>query len=219
MTSCLPCPYCTSTWGSIGAGHCDPCPGGTYSSGTFLGDLGSLNCYTCPQGTWSDSGAGSCTPCPSGYYNNNNRNGVSSCSIACFPPTPQTYTSCVNTSNGIFTMYQRESIVSLSGRYQLILQDDGNFVGYDLSTTTNPKGYFWNINHFDKANMCPISMQLQTDGNLMAWTAIPTPGPYWATNSPTSENSIFQLCMQNDRNIVIYDSNNVAIWNSQTQTS
>jgi len=100
---------------------------------------------------------------------------------------------------------------SANKRYKLIMQTDGNFVGYQEDKP------FWASNTSGRPGGFVI---MQTDGNLVlnAGTApINNQGAFWS--SQTNGKGVpgkYRLVMRNDRNIVIYDLTNQAIWASNT---
>jgi len=96
-----------------------------------------------------------------------------------------------------------QSIYSPDGRFQLVMQTDGNLVLY------GPSGALWSST---TAGSGATFAQTQTDGNFVVYTAANV--PVWS--SGTSGNPGAWLALQNDGNLVIYDGSNVAIWNSHT---
>jgi hypothetical protein len=104
--------------------------------------------------------------------------------------------------NGL--LLQNDYLLSPSGRYQFILQTDGNLVLYDLGQqhraiwASQTKGHA-----VSKAIM-------QSDGNLVIY------GPsqaIWASGTKGKPNSI--LVAQDDGNVVIYEPN-VPVWATNT---
>ena len=97
-----------------------------------------------------------------------------------------------------------------TGQYILIMQTDGNLVGYDTST---PGGYtpFWASG---TANTVGYMLVLGTNGVSTVidrnWNTI------WNTHdfAQLGPGQSCTLIMQKDRNIVIYDSNNSPLWSS-----
>ena len=112
-----------------------------------------------------------------------------------------------------------EQLVSSNQRYRLIMQTDGNLVGYEgnapfWATGTNgktvpvPTGFLSLPRLANKAIM-------QADGNFVLYAAVnEVQVPVWATN--TNGRGGTRLVMQNDRNIVIYNNANQAVWASNT---
>jgi YD repeat-containing protein len=153
-----------------------------------------------------------------------------------------------------------QSIVSANGRYQLVMQPDGNLVTYDLQNnrkamwnagTLNNSGArfsfqgsdgnlviyksdgtgLWNAGTQNDAESKNGFLRLQNDGNLVLYNAsgsraiwssgvgdIMRPGNLLANQSIVSANGRYQLIMQPDGNLVIYDlqNNGQAIWNTAT---
>jgi len=104
------------------------------------------------------------------------------------------------------SLLQNQMLVSLNGKYQAVMQYDGNFVIYSengpIWHTVTPgvgtPGYF---------------LAMQADGNLVLYA---TSGPTWFSGI-RGGTAPYTLIMQNDGNLVIYDSSNRAIWASWTQ--
>lgn len=98
-----------------------------------------------------------------------------------------------------------EHINSQSGRFQLILQDDGNLVLYDL-----PSGSALWASGTNGQSVATCIMQ--TDGNLVLYS--PSGAAVWASN--TYGNSGAYLVVQNDGNVVIYTPSGAAVWATNT---
>ena len=111
------------------------------------------------------------------------------------------------------TMYTMQCVYSQHGLYRLCLQPDGNFVGYDTSIANGPTGgsAFWATMIFNFQGTCVM----QTDGNFVCYDTSNTPKVSTGTNGKGVGPS-YRLIMQNDRNIVVYDGTNKAIWASNT---
>lgn len=95
-------------------------------------------------------------------------------------------------------------LISNNGKYQLILQGDGNLVLYRLAdhhplwaTATNGK--------------IAVSAIMQGDGNFVLYDALHK--PLWASGT-NGKNGTY-LIMQDDGNLVIYQ-NAKAVWASST---
>jgi hypothetical protein len=99
------------------------------------------------------------------------------------------------------------SLTSPNGLFTFTLQMDGNIVLYGPSPynfvlwATDTAGHF---NVWDSV--------MQNDGNFVAYNAFGA--PYFATN--TNGHSGAYLIVQDDANVVIYDSKNTAIWSTGT---
>jgi hypothetical protein len=97
----------------------------------------------------------------------------------------------------------KEAVKSCDGRFELIMQSDGNLVLYEGSkalwaTHTNGKdGY---------------AMWMQTDGNFVLYN--PYKSALW--DSHTNGHAGSTLHVQNDGNLVVYNSSNKALWASGT---
>lgn len=95
-------------------------------------------------------------------------------------------------------------LLSGDGRFQLIMQGDGNLVLYQ----TSPRRALWASNTGGAGNWAV----LQTDGNFVVYTA--SGAPRWAT--ATDRKPVRDLVMQNDGNLVIYQTDGRAVWASNT---
>ncbi len=102
-----------------------------------------------------------------------------------------------------------QSLVSNNGRYTLVMQGDGNLVGYE------PGRAFWDTGTWSlPAQSRPDRVVLQQDSNLVLYT--PDGRPQWDTGTWTHNVADCRLVMQDDRNIVIYTPDGTPIWASAT---
>jgi len=84
-------------------------------------------------------------------------------------------------------------LVSPAGAYTLLMQSDGNLVGYQSS------GAFWATGTNGRGNG-NYNTQMQGDGNLVVYSS---GTPLWASGTERGSDFQYQLAMQDDRNIVI----------------
>jgi len=96
-----------------------------------------------------------------------------------------------------------QEIVSKSGFFRAVMQNDCNFVVY------NPPRALWASGTNGRGAACNVVMQL--DGNLVVYTEAGQ--PVWASN--TSGNPGAEVVMQDDGNLVIYAAGR-ALWASNT---
>jgi hypothetical protein len=101
-------------------------------------------------------------------------------------------------------LLQNDYLLSPSGRYQFILQQDGNLVLYDFYESHRP---IWASNTNGQAVSKAI---MQYDGNLVIYGF---PNAIWASN--TNGHAGSYLVVQDDGNTVIYQSGR-AIWATNT---
>jgi len=94
-------------------------------------------------------------------------------------------------------------IVSPDGRFQAIMQNDGNFVIYFNGSA------IWATGTYGSG---ATRASFQTDGNLVLYNA--ANAPLWASNSWGRGGT--NLKMQNDGNLVIYTDSGAPIWASGT---
>lgn len=109
-------------------------------------------------------------------------------------------------TNGKNTMKPGENLVSTNGLYRLMLQADGNLVGYEIASGKS----FWNSKSANKG-AAPYQLVLQGDGNLVIYDSKGKAVWNAGTNSTVAP---FLFVMQDDRNVVIYDSKSKALWNA-----
>ncbi|MBN3815983.1 lectin [Paraburkholderia sp. Se-20369] len=100
-------------------------------------------------------------------------------------------------------LLKEDFLVSTDGRYQFILQDDGNLVLYRLSDHRP----LWASGTNGKAVSKAI---MQQDGNFVIYGY---PGAIWATGTNGKPNST--LIVQNDGNVVVYEPQ-VPVWATGT---
>ena len=93
-------------------------------------------------------------------------------------------------------LFKDDFLLSPSGQYQCILQQDGNLVIYDLRNNHNP---IWASQTYGKAVNVAV---MQGDGNFVIYGY---PKPIWATNTYGHGPAFLQ--MQDDGNLVVYQIN------------
>ena len=94
-----------------------------------------------------------------------------------------------------------QQLVSPSGSYTLVMQNDGNAVVY------GPSGAVW----ASGTGVAGTVLVMQGDGNLVAYTS--GGRPVWDTHTGTSPGA--SLVMQDDGNLVVYSKDKKAIWSSR----
>ena len=102
-------------------------------------------------------------------------------------------------------LQEGQSLNSGSGRFQAVLQYDGNFVVYDGDHALWANG----VNDY----FGPNHLVLQGDGNLVSYLN-GTPVPLWSTR--TNGEDADRLVMQDDGNLVLYNDRDQATWSSKT---
>ncbi|MCC6862739.1 MAG: hypothetical protein IT158_29460 [Bryobacterales bacterium] len=133
-------------------------------------------------------------------------------------------------------LWQGEKLVSNSGRFQAIMQVDGNFVIYDFGRP------IW-ATHTNGRGLPPWRLAVQPDGNIVVYggpdkdVALSGYGVCRACSSiQCNEHTVwetscialwasglrggtapFRLEMQDDGNLVLYDSTHLPVWASGTQ--
>lgn len=102
---------------------------------------------------------------------------------------------------------ENRKLVSGNGRYEAVMQPDGNFVIYGPN-----RQFIWNSGSQGKGSS-PYRLAVQADGNLVVYGAS---GAIWATGL-RGGTAPYTLEMQDDANLVMYDSQRRAVWASGTQ--
>jgi hypothetical protein len=105
-----------------------------------------------------------------------------------------------------------QRLTSSNGRFNLVMQTDGNLVLYDGAPGQNPiwATGTWNL----PDDRRPTYAELQTDGNLVLYNDARQPA--WAAGVfGTFTNPYLEV--QDDGNLVIYHNGRTAIWASGTQ--
>ena len=95
-------------------------------------------------------------------------------------------------------------LCSPNGAYFLVVQADGNLVGY-TSCDFRKENSFWSSNTVGKGKP-PYRLEMQLDGNLVLYDAKST--PTWSTSTHGDKESGLRdfLEIQDDRNVVLYRS-------------
>jgi hypothetical protein len=113
-----------------------------------------------------------------------------------------TPTACTDMFGGQ-GLYPNQSISSCDGRFDLVLQSDGNLVLYQGTTP------LWASNTVGRNSAEAI---MQDDGNFVLYDA--TGAPIWASNTQGYPGAY--LAVQNDGNLVVYSATNAPLWASNT---
>ena len=115
----------------------------------------------------------------------------------------------MNTLNPGASLSVNQELRSNNGLYVLIMQGDGNLVLYE-GVMTPPRRAVWSTNTWNlPPERRPNRAAMQQDGNFVLYS---TTGAEWASGTWTFPGS--RLILQDDRNLVIYDPNNIARWAS-----
>ena len=161
---------------------------------------------TWASGTWNNSGA---------YLflqNNGNLsvyNGNSSLWQTKTAKNPAVYSLVMNTNQALNA---NDCILSPNERYQLLFQQDGNLVLYDLE---NNQKILWQTNTGNQNGQCAL---MQTDCNFVIYTGGGGSAGSAIWDSKTSDDSGYigpNLNCQSDGNVVIY-AEGVALWQTNT---
>jgi hypothetical protein len=99
-------------------------------------------------------------------------------------------------------LYPNQGLISLNGRYEAVLQEQGNFVLYDLAAGRA----LWST---PVLNTNQTILAMQTDGNLVEYSTFGPTQAFWYTG--TNSASPVRLVLQNDGNLVLYNASG-AIW-------
>ncbi|UQA62528.1 matrixin family metalloprotease [Polyangium aurulentum] len=102
-----------------------------------------------------------------------------------------------------------QSMSSYDGRFQLVMQSDGNLVLYKLTNGSVTPLWATGTN-----SAMPDRMIMQEDGNLVLYKS--SGAPVWATGTSSTANRYSRLVVQNDGNLVIYNQSGSPVWASNT---
>jgi len=105
---------------------------------------------------------------------------------------------------------------SPNGAYFLVLQVDGNLVGY-TSCDFRKENAFWASNTAGKG-AAPFRLDMQMDGNLVVYDR--DSKPTWSSHTHGNKDSGQRdyLIIQDDRNVVVYrGADNNVRWASNTE--
>lgn len=103
-------------------------------------------------------------------------------------------------SSGAQVMSSSQPLNSSSGKYQLVLQSDGNLVLY-----SGAHALWASWTNGDPVNR----LVLQSDGNLVLYGS--DNKAYWSSKTAGRGDNA-NLILQDDSNLVLYDSSNQAVW-------
>lgn len=107
------------------------------------------------------------------------------------------------------TLIPGEKLTSANGLYILLLQVDGNLVGYQNGSTP-----FWSTGTIN-IGLEPRHLTIQIDGNLVLYD-----NNYvvlWHTDTANQGTFPYRIVLQDDRNLVLYDINDNVLWNADTR--
>jgi len=129
-------------------------------------------------------------------------------------PVAPAYAQTATTITGGQNLMPGQSWTSPDGRFTLSFQTDGNFVLYQGTKA------IWDINKTIQmpSPWTPWRAGFQLDGNLVVyWKSGGYASPetaIWDTNTQGNSGSVLKI--QNDGNVVIYNSAGKAIWDTNT---
>jgi len=130
------------------------------------------------------------------------------------PPTsnPSTQPSSINALSNNQMLLPEQCISSPSNEYLLCYQLDAHLVGYGNFNRDLTSSFWANDPYLYAAGFC----KMQGDGNFVCYDSA---GAFkWGTMTAGRGTGPYRLALQNDRNIVVYDSLNIPLWESGTST-
>jgi len=116
----------------------------------------------------------------------------------------------IDTLNYDDLLEEGKELKSPNGRYRLVMQDDGNLVGYSGDVNA-PASSFWASGTNGKG-IGPYHCVMQKDGNVVIYDS--RGQPTWDTGTWGKPGHRFVI--QDDRNIVLYPFEGPAIWATHT---
>jgi len=130
-------------------------------------------------------------------------------------PTYSLADSRLSISDGRGTLSPGQVLHSMDGRWRIVYQNDGNVIGYPTTS---------NIPFFSTGTNVLGNLTMQADGNAVVYDA--SGKPLWSSKSAPSGSSNYpdnpilppyKFILQNDRNIVITNGNDVTTWSANTK--
>jgi len=109
---------------------------------------------------------------------------------------------------------QEVPLRSANGAYFLVVQADGNLVGY-TSCHFHRTNSFWASGTQHKG-VAPFRLVMQLDGNLVLYDANNNPTWSAATHGREGSGAHDRLVIQDDRNIVLYRDGHIVRWATNT---
>lgn len=103
---------------------------------------------------------------------------------------------------------ENQKLTSADGRYTLVMQSDGNFVGYTASTGKP----FWDSGSYKKGTSPRVVTLQNNDGNTVIYDAAGK--ATWNTGIKKGSQPPYNFVIQTDRNIVTYDANGKPTWSA-----
>jgi hypothetical protein len=109
-------------------------------------------------------------------------------------------------------LYAGDSLWSNNRLHELVMQVDGNLVGYDHRSTGGERDNpFWSSE--TAGGDGSEYVVLQPDGNLVLYSDPGATVPLWATDSGPDG---YRFVLQDDRNLVLYSVAHGVVWTSDT---
>ncbi|KAL4431098.1 hypothetical protein ABPG75_006354 [Micractinium tetrahymenae] len=104
-------------------------------------------------------------------------------------------------------------LASGNGRYSLELQSNRNIVLSQLGAAA----LLWQSNTGAQSPQAPLTLVLQTDGNLVGYEGPPgNSAAFWSSQTDGKGQGPYRLAVQNNGNIVLYDGQGRPLWSTAT---